>query len=362
MTIVFILNSYGKSRYDKRIEDFIEKGYAVEVYAFNRYSDSVYQSSFPVEIIGTFDNSFSYAQRSRMIFPAVKSVINRYKGLRVLYYLFGLDVAMSFWLNRKKEPFVYEEGDLVHTYMNNYILRRSFETIDKLVIRKSLFTVFTSEGFPNYHFGKIIGSSVVLPNKIHKRVLELPNSGKDHLLDVRNLNIGFVGAPRFNKVLEFLNVACRCFPQHKFHIFGGPVPDVFMQLKSYSNMIFHGPFNTPDDLPEIYSQIDLVLSTYDTDTINVRYAEPNKLYEAIYFDTPILVSTGTFLSEKVNKLGVGYSIDVNEANVKRFIEGLTVEGINSVINNIKKIPKEFAINNACELFDRIDSSLASLDR
>ena len=201
---------------------------------------------------------------------------------------------------------------------------------------------------------------MILPNKIGKKILELPKVEKNYEVDVNHLNIGFVGAPRFEKVLGFLDIACRYFPQHKFHIFGGPVPDDFKKLEAYTNMTFHGPFKTPDDLPNIYSHLDLVLSTYDTDSDNVRYAEPNKLYEAIFFETPIIVSLGTFLGEKVNRLGIGYQLDVTEDNVKEFLSKLTIDDIQRVVSNIKKIPKEFAINDGSELFESINKMIAEL--
>lgn len=360
MTIVFILNSYGKSRYDKRVEEFIRAGYDIEVYAFKRFEGDLYKSSFPVEIIGHFDNTVSYYRRNQLIFKAVKQLLRNHKKQRVLYYLFGLDVALSFYLIHNNEPYVYEEGDLVHTYMHNTFLRNTLEFFDKKIIRRSKLTVFTSEGFPKYHFCEDIDNSVIVPNKISKKILELHKVEKNHVVDINHLSIGFVGAPRFEKVLSFLDVACRCFPQHKFHIFGGPVPDDFTKLEAYTNMTFHGPFKTPEDLPNIYSNLDLVLSTYDTDSDNVRYAEPNKLYEAIYFETPIIVSQGTFLGEKVNRLGIGYELDVTDANVIDFFNKLTLDVINRAISNIKRIPKEFAINDGSELFSRINKVMDEL--
>ena len=35
---------------------------------------------------------------------------------------------------------------------------------------------------------------------------------------------------------------------------------------------------------------DMVVATYDVTIENVRYAEPNKIYEAIFFETPIILS------------------------------------------------------------------------
>ena len=260
---------------------------------------------------------------------------------------------------RFKHPslnYIYEEGDLVHTYSSSRLFRAIIERIDKSVIRHSLYTVFTSEGFIEYHFKKpAIRNGIVIPNKISKRVKDLPQENGTKSININNLQIGFVGAPRFESIIRFLKCACSSFPQHDFHVFGGPIPEDFKSLSTYNNMHFHGSFKTPEDLPSIYSQIDLVLSTYDTDSDNVRFAEPNKLYEAIYFATPIIVSSNTFLSKKVKALGVGFDLEVTESNVVSFIGGLTLESITAIKDNIKKFPKSFAIDDMDILFDKIES-------
>lgn len=73
-------------------------------------------------------------------------------------------------------------------------------------------------------------------------------------------------------------------------------------LKDINNIFFHGAFKNPIDLPKIYSKIDFIVATYDTTTLNPQYAEPNKIYEAIFFRTPIIVSYNSYLANKVNKL------------------------------------------------------------
>lgn len=353
MKIVFILNVDEKPRYYKRIEEFIARSYDVEVFAFKRYESAGLYLSVPVSIIETYKQGISFRDRLPIIIRGLKNVVKRHKGKDVLYYLFGLDVASVFRFKFPLKKYIYEEGDLVHTYSSSRIFRNVMESIDKAVIRHSAYTVFTSEGFIDYHFNvKSIPNGIVLPNKLSEKVKDLPKQD-NRRIDINNLQIGFVGAPRFNAIITFLKVACVNFPNHDFHVFGGPIPDEFDQLRSYSNMHFHGAFKTPDDMPSIYSQLDLVLSTYDTDSDNVRYAEPNKLYEAIYFETPIIVSSKTFLSKKVKELGVGFDLEVNESNIISFIKGLTLDRIEMVKERINRYPKDYAIDDVGILFDKI---------
>lgn len=352
--IVFILNVDEKPRYYKRIEEFISRGYDTEVYAFKRYESAGLILSIPVTIVDSYRPDISFRERLPIVIKGVNRIVKQHKRGKVLYYIFGLDVASIFRFFHPSIEYVYEEGDLVHTYSSSRLFRNFMEIIDKCVIRHSFLTVFTSEGFIDYHFKvQSINNGIVIPNKISESIKDLPKQYNSRIINEDNLHIGFVGAPRFATIVNFFKYACVAFPQHDFHVFGGPVPADFDELKGYSNMHFHGKFKTPEDLPSIYSQLDLVLSTYDTDSDNVRYAEPNKLYEAIYFETPIIVSSNTFLCKKVKELGVGFDLEVNNENIKFFINSLTRAEISRVKDNIKKYPKDFAIDDVSILFDTI---------
>ena len=356
MKIVFILNVDEKPRYYKRIEEFVSRSYNVEVFAFKRYKSEGLTLSVPVSIIETYKQGISFRERLPIIIRGISNVVKQNKRTDVLYYIFGLDVASVFRFKYPSKKYIYEEGDLVHTYSSSRIFRNMMEIIDKAVIRHSEYTVFTSEGFIDYHFNvKSIPNGIVLPNKLSEKVKDLPMPD-NRRININNLQIGFVGAPRFNAIIAFLKIACVNFPNHDFHVFGGPIPEVFDQLRNYSNMHFHGVFKTPDDMPIIYSQLDLVLSTYDTDSDNVRYAEPNKLYEAIYFETPIIVSSNTFLCKKVRELGVGFELEVNESSVIAFIKGLTLAKIEAVKENLKRFPKDYAIDDVDILFEKINEA------
>ena len=102
-----------------------------------------------------------------------------------------------------------------------------------------------------------------------------------------------------------------------------------------------------------------MLSTYDVAIDNVRYAEPNKLYESIYFETPIIVSEGCFLGDKVKELNVGFTVNaLDETAVKQLIDSLTSEIVEDKIESIRQIGKEYAINNNERFFQILDLKIA----
>lgn len=347
--IVFVVNALHMQRCIKRIDEIAEIGHTVEAYGFDRGVDVRKRPlSCNIEVIGRINNSTGYVKRLSTIYNGIKRVLESTKDEDVVYYLFGLDNAMFFMLQSRKQ-FIYEESDLVHTYMKSGIARRFFEWVDKKAIKKALLAVFTSEGFIRYHFGTHKPkNSIVIANRLPLTVEELPKADKK-VFDIKHLSIGFVGFIRFKSIFNFSRVLCQKFPHHEFHFYGTIDNDndrrLFEPLKAYTNCHFHGVFQHPNDLPSIYAQLDLVLSTYDVENENVRYAEPNKIYEAIYYKTPIIVSSGTYLAEKVNELGIGYDIDaMDDKSVVNFISGLSKESIKEKQAAIDKIDPQNALN------------------
>lgn len=352
--IIFIIPSITNSHYKNRILEFINNGFEVEVYGFERSTHNKYKD-FPYKylIIGNIDDG-SYIGRINLYRKQFTEIGKRHCKDNVLFYLGGLDIAMFFTLINPKAKYIYEECDLVHTYTR---FKHVFEFIDKKIIKRSLLSVLTSEGFLSYHYGSNRPANVcLLENKLNPEILNCKLLEKSHQ-NKDNISIGFVGIPRFDSIYNFIDVFCKNFPQHTIHIFGGPIPEKFQKLSQYDNCHFHGFFNNPVDLPKIYSQINLTLATYDVRFDNVRYAEPNKLYESIYFKTPIIVSEGTFLEDKVSKLKIGFSLNpLNEDSIKSFINGLNLDQVNT---NLASIDKYFAINDNSHFFDKLREKIAS---
>jgi len=362
MKIIFILNTISHQRCIKRIEEFVENGFDVEVYGFDRYSTNPYQGNITITTIGNIHNSMNYFRRIFIIWKSLRKIINK-KG-EYVYYYFNLDIAsIAYFI--KKNHYMYEESDLMYTYIKNQIIRHLFKKIDKFIIEKSIETVLTSEGFLNYLYGNKLPQNIsVISNRLNKKIVNIPsNLQKNHQFP-HQLRIGFVGGIRYHSILNFASVFIEKYPLYEFHFWGNPsrnMRDRFYALQKFTNVYFHGTFINPKDLPIIYSTIDLVLSTYDVEHDNVKYAEPNKLYEAIYFETPIIVSKDTFLAQKVEKMGVGYAIDpLKNDEIIHFIGHLTVEDLNNKIASCKRIEKMDMINENPNFFLKIRESFKNL--
>lgn len=355
--IVFVFNSANDTRCMKRVEEFVEHGYEVDVYAFDRGSEIVATSkSFCVKTLAKHDISMSYIKRAVIIKRSLKRLFRLYQKEDVFYFLFFFDVAFIGHLFTNK-PYIYELSDMPYSSISNSFIRQLFEKADRRIITKSFLTTVTSEGFIDYLYGdKRPTNFVVVPNRVDKRLLDIPY--QETPVDVNHLRFSFVGGFRYQSTLDFIHYAAKNFPQHTFTVDGNLIvfEEELKQLAvTYPNIRLNGIFKYPEDSPGIYARTDIVLSTYDADSINAQYAEPNKMYEAMFFHTPIIVSSGTFLAKKVKRLGIGWDVNPScEKDIVDLIKGITEDQLKTMRDNCKKIPIEESVNENPRLFEYIE--------
>jgi glycosyltransferase involved in cell wall biosynthesis len=352
MKVVFIMNAVGAPRSVKRINEFIANGFEVEIYGFQR---TVFSSdpSMNVGILGKLDDGNKYIKAQLTILKGIYPILKKHRKEKVVYYFFGLIIAQIAILFTNKK-YIYEESDMNHLVKNKFV-GALLECSNKNVIKKSLETVLTSEGFLKYHYGyKIPDNITIIPNKLDVGIKQFRIIKKN--IDI--VNFGFVGGVRYRALYQFAKIIGCFFSDKVFHFFGTffghDEEKRFDSLRQYQNIFFHGKYSGYKDLPQIYAQIDILVATYDVDSENVRKAEPNKLYDAIYFEKPIIVSKNTFLAEKVQKLGIGYALNVeNYEEVIDFIKSLTKNDLEKKVANCRLIPKDFCINDNSAFFTKL---------
>lgn len=354
-SIVFITSTTSNSHCKNRIEQFILQGYKVHVYSFRRDKETTPENlPYEIQVVGEIVSS-NYLKRLSIYFRGIKRVVSLYrKEKNILYYAFGLDLAMFLRLFVKKQQYLYEEADLVQTYHSNIIVTKLLNYIDRKIIFDSAQTILTSEGYLQYHFpnGDYPKNVEIVPNKLNPAILN--HSAKKSKIDITHLRFAFVGGARFDSINHFVEVFLENFPQHEFHFYGPVEPRMNRFAENYENVFYHGRFKNPDDLADIYENVDILLCAYDYRYANVRYAEPNKLYEAIYFQRPIIVSKDTYLSDKIEKLNIGYTIDpFDDASIITFVQNLTLETLKTKQGACALISQEDCIMNDTTLFHKL---------
>jgi len=361
--IAFILPGTSMRAF-KRIDSFIKEGYNVKVFSFDRGEVfPVKKEGIDVHIIGSFSSDLPYNKRISLFIAGLRKAFKQFSPEQnVCWYYFGLPVCFFGFLLNRSRLFVYEESDMTHLNIKNKLTRYLAECVDRFLIKRATVSLLTSEGFVNYHFGgkNVDDNIVVIPNKLRKDVTTIEDVLKTKRKN-GSIRFGFVGFIRYASVYNISEVISRVFPNHEVHFYGiiyeTSMKRQFESLSKRDNVFFHGGFKNPDDLANIYANIDVLICTYDNTSVNAQYAEPNKLYESIYFRTPIIVSKDTFLASQVEKLNCGYVTDA-------FDEQFIIKMVNNIQINLKEkqeaiscIPKEHAIDDATILFEKMNEKI-----
>ncbi|MBE6196113.1 MAG: glycosyltransferase family 4 protein [Rikenellaceae bacterium] len=356
--IVFILSSLCDPHYRKRVEEFAENGYKVAVYGFKRQGQSI--QNFPCEpvILGEIPNR-GYFSRLALFYRSIKSIAKECRGKLCFYS--SLDVALFARLHINSQ-YIYEVCDLTELVVGNQFIKSVLIKLNEHTIKKSALTIFTSEGFFDFYKKVPKEKIVLIPNKVSPHC-PTPIDIDRTLVGKERIRIGYVGVIRFETIYNFIKICADKSDNIDIHLFGiysnGDIyADKVKQLEVLKeNIHYHGPFSNPADLPQIYSQIDLLLCTY-TPSPGVIYAEPNKLYEAMYFKCPIIVSTDTFLGRKVEKMKIGYVVNaMDNKEIGEFLETLNAESYKEKVESCKKIDKQDCININTVLFETLENSL-----
>ncbi len=363
--IVFILNTLTQPLCFKRIEEFRRRGYQTDVYGFSSDSqDTVIRSSDIVQVIGTcVHGEGNYFRRLLTMVRAIRKLNRRYRNEDVTFYYFQMDTCIAARLVSRK-PYIYENYDLVYGAFPNP-LKWMFRHIDRWLTIHSVATVMTSPGFQEYLFrGKHQDNVYIIPNKLNPRVLGYPYHPTD--LDIAHIRFAFVGHIRSAGSFRFAKVVAERFPQHSFHLYGtiGKGNDFAGLADRHPNVVMHGSFQNPDDLPGIYEQVDVLvplLSENNTKNVNNIYLEPNKLYESVYFRTPIVMTDGTYMARRVKELNCGFVLpDVSEEGITRFINSLTEQSLKEIVTHISTIPQTDAVDDYAGFFEFLNSKLTKL--
>ena len=119
---------------------------------------------------------------------------------------------------------------------------------------------------------------------------------------------------------------------------GGEYEEYYKKLSNEMNLVdqvfFLGKL-TQDELPKITASADIGVSLIENLSTSYYYALPNKLFEYIMAEVPVIVSNLPQMKEVVEKYDVGFAVDVDNKNelittIKKLTEN------SSLLENKKK--------------------------
>lgn len=319
--VCFILTHVPDPRMNKRIDAFKQK-MQTEVICTRRASQNIWEPEHHDVKHTVLDIDLPKASQLVKRIKVSKGFrIQLYellvKAKPTIVYAEGLDTLMVAAKYKKEYGgrVIFEVADLRESFIEppkglmqktlidvmKHQEKRLFKSVDKLVI--------TSPKFYELHYKHLICSG---------NVLYIPNiPGIDAFKDYKKkqdgpFTVGFIGGIRYLKQMKMLVDSARDLNINVIFAGAGGTSDEYVQITKYcedmSNIQFTGRYDYKKDIARLYGMVDCLYSVYDADNANVRIALPNKLYEAVYCELPIIVSKGTYLEEIVKEWGVGVSV------------------------------------------------------
>lgn len=306
------------------------------------------------EVLG-YVNHGGYFKRIASGLRSILKIRDKAKGYDVVY-CFTLDgliiayLALSF----KKIKWVYQVQDIRPIFFSRTIKRKIAFYLEKWMLNNVSILVVSSLNYYTDYFKKIYNFDknklLVIENKLSKD-LDLTGIQKK-LFNNENVSIGYFGVMRCKRSWEILfSLTSKYYNKFNLYLRGKPVaiPDLINKINNYANIKYEGLYRSPDDLNELYSNIDLVWACYpysEKNCGNWRMARTIRYYEALAFGKPVIVQKGTPQEKDVLKFNIGIVIDMGLPNETiHTLANITRHDLNVWSENISKLPKDLIFHS-----------------
>ena len=109
------------------------------------------------------------------------------------------------------------------------------------------------------------------------------------------------------------------------------------------NMIYAGGYKGPDDLAEVYAEVDInwAIELWDQsyNSRNSHWLLPNRLYEGGCFHIPMITLKDTETARRVEKLGAGWILEEPLVDsTSQLLQTLTVEDYREKREKLRSLP------------------------
>jgi len=366
-TIFFILNLQPNPRFVKQINYLSKTGYTVFVFYFYRDTMVDYTCNINPNVklvkLGRIDNQ-KYFKRIFTIITSLK-FYKKTDNLPVpksimVDNIFSLFLALSY-RKKKKIKILLQVADLRELIFAKNLIGIFYRFLEKTLVKNYIDTiVVTSIKYYDYFYSSFFERNKIflLENKPLSSDLPIINHNNLSFNKRDKIGIGLIGGLNRGRTTKLLLDIVKDDPNLFLNVHGlGEDETIVKQYSNnYANIHFYGKFNFFNDISSLYSEIDIVYVVYDTyqESLNNRIALPNKLYEAIYFRKPLIVSKDTYLAEIIEKYGIGIAANSNSTDdIKTAIYEVN-KNFDYYLTNFNKIGiNEYIADNDYELYEKI---------
>lgn len=333
-----------------RIRALQQAGFDVEEVAFK---NSYYPPRTPDHRIQSLGRLYSKAYWLRI--PEIMTRVFRIRAAmrrNDIVYAFYLEMALAALMAGigLAKPIVLEIHDIRRPQVARGLKGRLARFADKLVTAACSLLVLTTRNYRAYYHGLLnVGTPVLtIENKVDASFAAAickervpPPTGKP--LDDRPLRIGYFGLLKDEWSLRLLETLTTASDGFEVVLAGAVSPKIraFDRfLERNPDIEYRGAYRCPEDLPGVYTNVDMVLACYPP-VIPTCWAQSNRYYQACLFRKPVIVRAGTGDADEVNRHQIGLVIaedDVEDAATA--ISGITGADWARWQSNMAALPPE----------------------
>ena len=289
-----------------------ENGYKTHIIKINASND-------PIKRLGPY---LSFTKQARELLNFIKPELIHVQGLDMLR------IAVSY----KKQisntiKIIYEVADLHRLIVGNYkslvkkLIKKYLVYQDQKCSKEVDLVFVTSLNHIDSYCKNFIDldKTLCIPNIPELSVFN--NYQKKQAED--EFVVGYIGSIRYKKQIKNLILAADiCKINLMIAGFENEPIEIEPLCRERANIEWIGRFDFNKQIADLYAKCDVIYSVYDADIENVRVAIPNKLYESVYCELPIIVAKNTYLEQIVKEWGVGIAVD--HKNVDELCEAINM--------------------------------------
>jgi succinoglycan biosynthesis protein ExoL len=331
MKIVFLLPVHSDAHCLGRVSALQTLGVESQLLAFERdyYPGRLWPGGY--RSLGRIQHG-NYFKRLPALLKALSVVRSTARSSDVIY-AFGLDMLLTAWFAtrglKRKVALVYEVSDIRVLLIGDSAISKLLRWLERYLLQHVVCVIVTSEAYVTGYFHKIQGmynvNYQVIENKLESSKLSpISDDNKTSNLYTNSvLRIGYFGLIRCRYSWVVLkSLVKRANGRIRVYIRGvlWRLGELEEEIQNTEFVEYRGPYISPDDLPTMYNQVDLIWAAHHHGETNTRWARANRFYEACYFKRPMIAQEGTQDGKVVSELELGINIDL--LDVERSVEEL----------------------------------------
>ena len=353
--LIFFAHERNEARIRKRIAKFNALS-NLTVFSFHRERTGV--SNVPIfynniPLGETVDNA--YHKRILKLLSALPKALKHRKLLKQADIIYAVNLDMiglaliCKWLAGSKAKVGYESADIMEVLMGKGLISTIFRFLEKMCLDRISVLIVTSNAFIEQHFARNYDYPYFKTFLLENKTLA-PQQKEPWRLNP-SWRIGYFGAIRCINSWHILKQLAQTLDD-KIHIeIRGFISNHFItedvfkkELASYKNITFLGSYTAPQDLAQMYSQIDFSW-TFDFYSAQSAWLLPNRIYESGAYGVPALgdaqTETGKWIAEK----GSGWTFEPDYVqNITHFLKELTPETYSKMRHQVEELPPFYFID------------------